>query len=236
MAGAPGDRTAGVLWRAGHLAGEYTVLPDGCMDIIWTGEHLLIVGADTAPFVGYGAHSSSPIGFRFHPGIAPSVIGHDAHALTDSRIPAGDLWPSARVAEWTEQLCASVNPAATLVALCTESAGRPPRVAEAATMLGSGHPVTDVADRLGVTTRTLHRLSLRHFGYGPKTLARILRMRRALDLLPGADPSTVAYSAGYADYAHMFRDLTELTGRSPVAFTSKQAGPNQSSSNQSSAQ
>ncbi|MFZ2239286.1 MAG: helix-turn-helix domain-containing protein [Gordonia amarae] len=222
MAAATGDRTAGALWRAGHLAGEYTVLPDGCMDIIWTGEHLLIVGADTAPYVGHSDNGWSPIGFRFHPGVAPSVIGHAAQALTDSRIPAADLWPSARVAEWTERLWGSTDPTATLTALCTEQAGRPPRVATAATLLGAGRPIADVADRLGVTTRTLHRLSLRHFGYGPKTLARILRMRRALDLLPGDDPTTVAYAAGYADYAHMFRDLTELTGRSPVAFTANQ--------------
>lgn len=127
MTGATGDRSAGVLWRAGRLAGEYTVLPDGCMDIIWTGEHLLIAGADTAPYAGSDSNGWSPIGFRFYPGIAPSVIGHDADALTDSRIPAADLWSSARAAEWTERLCGSTDPAATLASLCVETAtGRSP--------------------------------------------------------------------------------------------------------------
>ena len=218
-----GDRSAGVLWRAGHLAGEYTVLPDGCMDIIWSGERLLVAGPDTGPYVGSSPNTWSPIGFRFRPGVGPSGAGHAAHALTDVRIPAADLWPSYRVDQWTEQLCGGDDPAAALAMLCTETAYRPPPVAAAATMLGDGGSVADTADRLGITTRTLHRLSLQHFGYGPKTLARILRMQRAVALLPRADPTTVSHAVGYADYAHMFRDLTELTGRSPVTFTAGQA-------------
>ncbi|OPX14457.1 helix-turn-helix transcriptional regulator, partial [Gordonia sp. i37] len=77
------------------------------------------------------------------------------------------------------------------------------------------------ADTVSVSARTLHRMSLQHFGYGPKTLARILRMRTALALLDdaGEDLIGIAARAGYADHAHMCRDFAELTGAPPTAWT-----------------
>ncbi|MEU4665925.1 helix-turn-helix domain-containing protein, partial [Micromonospora chalcea] len=64
--------------------------------------------------------------------------------------------------------------------------------------------------------RALHRRSLTLFGYGPKTLARILRMRRALDLArAGAPLAEVAARSGYADQAHLTREVRELAGLPP---------------------
>ncbi|MBO0829033.1 MAG: helix-turn-helix domain-containing protein, partial [Streptosporangiales bacterium] len=59
----------------------------------------------------------------------------------------------------------------------------------------------------------LHRRSLTVFGYGPKTLTRILRMTRAVDLARTGTPfATVAAATGYADQAHLARDVRSLTG------------------------
>jgi AraC-like DNA-binding protein len=59
----------------------------------------------------------------------------------------------------------------------------------------------------------LHRRSLTAFGYGPKTLARILRLQRALALARKGVPfAETAARAGYADQAHLARDVRELAG------------------------
>jgi AraC-like DNA-binding protein len=61
--------------------------------------------------------------------------------------------------------------------------------------------------------RQLHRRSLLLFGYGPKTLARILRLGTALDLARGGAPfGRVAAEAGYADQAHLSREVKALAG------------------------
>jgi AraC-like DNA-binding protein len=51
------------------------------------------------------------------------------------------------------------------------------------------------------------------FGYGAKTLARILRMSRALDLArQGVPPAVVAADTGYADQSHLSREVRALAG------------------------
>ena len=51
------------------------------------------------------------------------------------------------------------------------------------------------------------------FGYGPKTLARIFRLSGAIDLaLSGLPFVDVAAESGYADQAHLARDVKEFAG------------------------
>lgn len=66
---------------------------------------------------------------------------------------------------------------------------------------------------MGLSERQLHRRSLAAFGYGPKTLARVLRLVRALRLVrEGVPPASVAVTTGYADQAHLSREVGALTG------------------------
>lgn len=70
-----------------------------------------------------------------------------------------------------------------------------------------------MAGSLGYSERQLHRRSLDSFGYGLKTLARILRMTRALDhARAGGSLAFVAAAAGYADQPHFARDVKLLAG------------------------
>ena len=59
----------------------------------------------------------------------------------------------------------------------------------------------------------LHRRSLAAFGYGPKMLDRVLRLQRALGLARSGVPfATTAATAGYADQAHLSREVRSLAG------------------------
>ena len=82
------------------------------------------------------------------------------------------------------------------------------------------------AERLGtelaISDRQLRRRVEERFGYGPRTLRRVLRLQRMLALAarrprPLAD---LALDAGYADQAHMTRECRELAGLSPSRLLS----------------
>jgi transcriptional regulator GlxA family with amidase domain len=64
------------------------------------------------------------------------------------------------------------------------------------------------------------RVFEQHVGYGPKKLARILRLRRTLRLIDSrgaANLAAVALDAGYYDQSHMNADFRDLAGCPPLA-------------------
>ena len=59
----------------------------------------------------------------------------------------------------------------------------------------------------------MRRRSLAAFGYGPKTLQRVLRFQRALGLArSGMALADVAQAAGYADQPHLANEVRVLAG------------------------
>jgi AraC-like DNA-binding protein len=203
--------------RADAETRDYRVVPDGCLDLIWTDGGLLVAGPDTGPHIGSSAPGASFVGLRFAPGTGPTVLGVPAHALTDQRLPASDLWPSAYVRELTDRLAAADRPGRVLESIAIErlaSAGQPDPVPTAiADDLAAGRSVAETARQAGLSERQLHRRCLSAFGYGPKILARVLRLNRALSLARSGLPLVdVGISAGYADQAHLSRDVRVLTG------------------------
>ncbi|MEU0068338.1 helix-turn-helix domain-containing protein [Streptomyces sp. NPDC006332] len=209
--------TGAVVWTStpsGSAAGP--VLPDGCMDLLWNEGRLLVAGPDTHAYVTPD-RPSEWAGFRFYPGTAPALLGVPAHELRDRRVLLADLRPAAEVRRLTAQVNAAADPASGLeqVALCWAAATEPPDplLRRLVTALDAGSPVAATADELGLGARQLHRRSLASFGYGPKTLARVLRLQRALALARAGVPfAETAARSGFADQAHLARDVRELAG------------------------
>lgn len=78
--------------------------------------------------------------------------------------------------------------------------------------------VADLADLLGMTTRTLSRLVRHRIGVTPKWLIECRRLQRAATTLytrPDSDLATLADSLGYADQAHFTRRYRLVLGESP---------------------
>ena len=79
-----------------------------------------------------------------------------------------------------------------------------------------GTSVPALADAVGLGERQLRRQFTAAVGYGPKTFARVARFRRALAWLSAGEPAAAAAAAaGYADQAHMSREIGTLAGRTP---------------------
>jgi AraC-like DNA-binding protein len=209
--------TGAVVWTNTPVgAAVRPVLPDGCMDLLWSEGRLLVAGPDTRPYVPEGP-ARSWAGVRFFPGTAPALLGVPAHELRDRRVELADLWPAARVRRLRDRVEAAPDAATALEDIALERAAHTaapePLLRRLVACLDEGRPVSATAGELGVGARTLHRRCLAAFGYGPKTLARILRLQRALALARSGVPyAETAVRAGYADQPHLARDVRELTG------------------------
>ncbi|MEU4093412.1 helix-turn-helix transcriptional regulator [Streptomyces sp. NPDC026673] len=206
-----------VLWTKTAGAGAARVLPDGCIDLIWgEGTGLFAAGPDTTAHLSADPPGTRFAGLRFAPGVGPAVFGLPAHELRDQRVPLEALWPGAEVRRLTERVAAAADPGAVLEALVLRR-GLPraatPWAPQVAANLAAGARVDAVAEDAGLSERQLHRRCLDAFGYGPKTLARILRLQHALRLARrGHAFAEVAACAGYADQAHLARDVRALAG------------------------
>lgn len=217
-----------VVWTVDATVADGRVLPDGCMDLLWSGGRLLVAGPDTT------AHATAPVpagrpvsGVRLPPGTAPVVLGVPADELRDQRPDLAAVWGDRVTRAWND-VASDEGPAGQerlLAGLLAERGGRPREVAVAARMVAAGRSAEDVADALGVTTRTLHRRSLAAFGYGPRTLGRVLRLQRVLGLLDDGLPlAEVAHRAGYADQPHLSREVRALAGVSPAQLAAERRG------------
>ena len=225
----PSRLPGAVLWTKGgdgaaaDGAAGGLVLPDGCMDLLCTQGRLLIAGPDTRAFRPGPGLGGPWAGVRFRPGAGPALLGVPAHELRDRRVELADLWPGGEARRLTERIDAAPDPAAALeeLALRLAAAAPPedPLVRAVAAALAAGRGVAATAEAVGLGARQLHRRSLAAFGYGPKTLARILRLQRALGLARSGVPlAETAARTGYADQAHLARDVRELAGTRVTAL------------------
>ncbi|QES44511.1 AraC family transcriptional regulator [Streptomyces venezuelae] len=219
----PSRLTGAVVWTrvaTGGPGDARPVLPDGCMDLLWTEGRLFVAGPDTRAYVPQNMElvpGKAIVGIRFRPGAAPAFLGVPAHELRDQRQELADLWSAAEARRLTERVDDADDPVAVLEAVAAERAARAeppdPVLAHVVASLEAGHSVARTAAVLGINARQLHRRSLPAFGYGPKTLARVLRLQRALALArDGMSYADTAAVAGFADQAHLARDVKELTG------------------------
>jgi AraC-like DNA-binding protein len=205
------------------------ILPDGCVDIIWaSGHETFVAGPATLPVRTAIDNRSEICGVRFRPGVGRQILGIDGHELRDRHALLGDIWPRGQTSAWERAmdrpaLATKLDAAAGMIANRLEAVADPdPLVRDAVTWIVT-HPrgrVEEMARRYGLSDRQLRRRFAQAVGYGPKTLQRVLRMQRVLWLAQAdahAPPSLarLALAAGYADQAHMTRELAALTDLTP---------------------
>ncbi|ALI24794.1 helix-turn-helix domain-containing protein [Mycolicibacterium fortuitum] len=184
------------------------VLPDGCMDLIEMDDKIVVAGPDTTAFITAG--SPDPLqALRFRPGALPRLLGVPACELRNIRVDLQELRRITRGSS-LEQLAAEL--AAHLPRVETAPWTLP--VLENVTRrLAAGESVAATAHAAGWSSRTMQRQCGAVYGYGPATLRRILRFRRAVGLIgTGASPSAVAARAGYSDQPHLHREVRALAG------------------------
>lgn len=210
--------------------GGARVLPDACVDVVLSAGRLVVAGPATMAVEVAPTPGHHRCGVRFRVGAAGAGLGLPVDELLDVDVELEDLWgaggrrPSEQVAGQPE--------ATTALSVLVRGLARPraeiDTIARQAALLVRGRGVADIAGELGLSERHLRRRVQRSVGYGPATLARVLRLQRflgAAGLSPGLSLSHLAAAAGYADQAHLSRDCRALTGLTPSALRATGARP-----------
>lgn len=86
-------------------------------------------------------------------------------------------------------------------------------------------PIADLAADLGVSHGHLDRQFTDQVGLSPRTLARILRMRRLLDHIDVYETvawANLAVELGWFDQSHLIRDFQRHTGATPAEYVAAQ--------------
>ncbi len=207
------------------------ITPDATTDLQWIGGSFRVAGPDRVPQTEILSAGEVVIGFRFHPASASAWLGVPLVELVGQRLPLEDLWGKragrlasrVHVQESLEGLLSSLETVLSEEAAEEDAANESDTPMRAAYgLVERGAPleaslVPWLMRALEMSERTLRRRFDESFGYGPKTLDRILRYQRFLRLSTRSSSPTaiVASEAGYSDQAHLVRESRRLTGSTP---------------------
>lgn len=167
------------------------------------------------------------VGILFRPAAGPLLTATDPVALAGSSepLPAAPSGPVRRIMtapDYDREELAQVLRAWLLpVAAGIDDRGR--LVNEACRLAEEDSGLTraaDLAERLGISPRSLERLVRSHTGMTPKWLIECRRLQHAATTLfgsPDTDLSALAAELEYTDYPHFFRQYQRVLGESPTA-------------------
>jgi AraC-like DNA-binding protein len=207
------------------------VVPDGLVDLIFDLKRsdVFVGGTNLEPAAYTHQHAAHLLGASLKPGTALQLLGVGAGSLKPDWQRLEDvIGPAAKAlaglvfgAETVRDRFALIDAflLARLFATNTE-----PRVQQAVAAIIAHDGAVDV-DALGKSSgaspRNLGRMFDDWVGMPPKRFARIIRLQSALRRLqedPGLDLTQLALDCGYADHAHLTREMQALAGISPSAF------------------
>jgi AraC-like DNA-binding protein len=205
------------------------VVPDACADLIWFGSNLLVAGPDRQVSFESVPPGTTVVGMRFQPGAVAVWLGVPASEIVGARIPLDCFWKSQaqeaidfhRDAKQPSLAAARLEAALETMAGDLASPDHSSRMilqSLAQTCQARGPITRQLTSALRISERTLRRHCEQAFGYGPKTLDRVLRMQRFLDLAKShraLDLANLAAASGYADQSHLNREARLLTGLTP---------------------
>jgi AraC-like DNA-binding protein len=210
---------------------EHRVLPDACIDIVLIHDQPpMVVGPWNVAFVARLAAGTSITGARLHPGRASCLLGIPASELLNQAIPIVDVegaMQNMRLEEVIEQPNATARRSALarVVSTAVEDFAPPDQAVVAGIRWLSQHPqgrIAQLGGWIGISERQLHRRFSAAIGYGPKMFQSVLRFQRLLKIARerGAKQglADLATSAGYADQAHMTREVHRLANVRPTVL------------------
>jgi AraC-like DNA-binding protein len=226
----------------------HRVLPDGCMDLLFDVSRgtASLVGAMTTAIVAQGPARARLFGVRFLPGEAFAFVSLPAWEARDTSLPLAEVW--GRLAEQlADEVATAPDGPARIAALDRALLAHRPRAADARVRRAvrrimstpAGARVAWLARDVGLGERQLERSFLERVGLGPKAFGRVARLQGLLahlapqgpsgpfDRFPLADPADaarrppwafLASHLGYADQAHLVREVKRLAGLTPTAL------------------
>lgn len=208
----------------------HRVFPDGCVDIVWHDEGPpVVIGPMTTGRVVCLPLGTQVTGVRLRPGVAQAWLDVSATELLDREIALRDLW-GPRADQLHDETCESKCLRNVISDIDRKLARRRPAMTSVdprlsfaidQVVVNPAIQIEAIAAQIGIGQRQLRRLFVDTVGYGPKTLARVFRLQRAVAMfehaeVPGRSLADIAFMAGYADQAHFTRESQLLAGAAPT--------------------
>lgn len=174
----------------------------------WSEGPRRLIGARLEPWAAHAMFGVLPRGTGEPPPVLNRLLGHEADRLRANLLSAtNDETRFERFGAWLSEQ-ASLYPS------------RQPNTAIDRT--------TVLADELGISARSLRRRFGEDIGMAPKRWLRLRRLDGVLrELSSGQSGSTLADLAqahGFADQAHLTRELSSLTGVTPTVLKRRETG------------
>jgi AraC-like DNA-binding protein len=223
---------------------EHRTVPNGCAEIacVMDTGRVRVAGPRRESALERLNPGQTIVGVRFHPGVAPRILGPPGAELVDLTVDVDLLWgrPAVRLSEGFLE-STSIDDAASLLEeeILDRRVAAPdpdPLVAEAVRRIQPWQPtqLADTASELFISPRQLRRRFMCAFGFGPKTVQRVLRFQGFLALTNAKNAADLtigrlAAATGYSDQAHLSHECFRLTGLTPKAFLAelrRSCGPN----------
>jgi AraC-like DNA-binding protein len=216
-----------------------SVIPDGLIDLTFELEleargpgAAWVTGPRTEPATYTHPRAIHLLGVGLQPGAARRVLRASAAALTVEWQPLAPLLGDA-AAELVALIAAAPDTAsrvATLEAFLAarlaahDGDGRVAAAVDAIVATDGDVDVEALGRRAGASPRNLGRLFDDWVGMSPKRFARVARVQAAVRRLaaaPDIDLAALAAELGFADHAHLTRELRALTGEAPRALAGR---------------
>src|SRR5579871_4888225 len=210
----------------GEAVPQYPVLPDGCVDIVYSrSAGPQVVGTMTSVRRFTLEAEQFQIGVRFRPGMAPGFVRVPGSQTTDRLLSLDDLW-GVQGRQFHERI-ANAESAEHCIGLleaqlADETEPNAVQKISAYIVDRSGQVrVDDLAFDAGMSARQLRRIFLEQLGLSPKHFCRVIRFRHSLPKLRAADRgdwTQVALDCGYYDQAHFINEFRGFSGYTPGEF------------------
>ena len=241
----PGSRLRGIADRLWHVEatasndGE-TICPDGRTEIVLhlgapmrersdgvdraQPQHLL-VGQMDRPVTIVSTGSLCMVGARLQPSALHRMLPVPQDRLVGQIVDLESIW-GAWTRETVERVAATADPHSALdsferalESLVPSDGPSDPHIATAVERLersGGNASIARLADDSGLGRRQFERRFREHVGLPPRLFGRIVRFQRAFHALGHEGGAAIAARCGYADQAHLVREVRRFAGQTPT--------------------
>lgn len=233
------------LWLvedAGPSSAAETICPDGRTEIVLhiadpmcerVGDRArvqprhLLVGQMADPMTVVPTGRIAMVGARLTPCALHRLVGIPQQRLAGQVHDLEAVWST-----WTRRAVEEVggvdDPAARLAAFeraleslipsdLLEQADRSMDAAAARLLASGGRaPIDRLAQQTGISRRQFERRFLEQVGRSPRLFGRIVRFQRAFQMLGTESGAFIAARCGYADQAHLVREIRRFSGQTPT--------------------
>ena len=205
-------------------------LPHPCVNVVIGTHRPGVHGIGTKRFIAELSKTGWVFGIKFRPGAFRVVYERDASELTGREKSIASVFGDAGASVEGSVLERGGGPTCVelvepllrrFVPIRDENVALAARAVDLARAEPSIGRARDLAERVGVSPRSLERLFGKYVGVPPKWIIRRYRVHEACERVRSGAPASwpdLAQELGYFDQAHFIRDFKSQVGRTPAQY------------------